>query len=254
MKVYSLTRGGISYEDPTVPSRDSLQTAYLPTISIIPLVDNNNTRVYPVVSIGDHVKEGMLIGRSKVPGAANVHAPIPGRIIKLIVWKMAGGQIIEALVIRMEGSFEKLGKHEESYSWDGMLPYDLHRLINDYGIVEMEGQGTPVSEIITSFRKEREPYTLVVRCVFDDPWLAADYVLCRERAKAVIEGSRIIARIIRASRIIFAVSHSEREIGEDFLNEAGNWDPPSSLVLVGSKYPQRNRRELEQVLRNYGNS
>ena len=251
MKVYSLSRGGISYEDPTVPPRVFSGTAFLPGISLIPLVDDYNNRVYPLVSIGDTVREGMLIGRSKSPGTANIHATVPGRIVRLISWKMAGGQNIEALVIRMEGSFEKLGKQEELYSWDGMLPYDLHRLIGDYGIVEMEGSGLPVSEIISSFRKESEPFTLVVRCVFDDPWLAADYVLCRERMKAVVEGSRIIARIIRASKIIFAVSHHEKKLGEEFIYEAGNWSPPSSLVLVGSKYPQRNRRELEQALKQY---
>jgi electron transport complex protein RnfC len=77
-------------------------------------------------------------------------------------------------------------------------------------------------------------------------------VLCRERLKAVVEGSRIIARTIRAGRIIYAVSHGEKDLGESFMAAVGNWDIPSSLALVGSRYPQRNRRELDLVLRNYG--
>jgi electron transport complex protein RnfC len=87
--------------------------------------------------------------------------------------------------------------------------------------------------------------------VFDDPWLAADYVLCRERLKAVAEGSLIMGRTGRVSRILFALSYKEKELGEALLAESGKWDIPASLVLVGSRYPQRNRRELEMVLRMY---
>jgi electron transport complex protein RnfC len=165
---------------------------------------------------------------------------------------MSDGRTNDALIIRMEGSFEKLGKRDEIYPWEGLLPYDLQRLIAEYGVVEMESPGRPVSDIIASLRNSSELVTLVVRCVFDDPWLAADYVLCKERMKAVIEGSRILARAVRAGRIIFAVSRGEKSLGDELLSHAGSWEPPSSMVLVGSRYPQRNQRELELVMRNYG--
>jgi len=251
-KVYSFPRGGISFEDSFVPSRDSCVTAFLPSLSVIPLVQHSGGRAYPVVSIGESVKEGQLIGRGQGPGSANIHATVPGRVIRLVSWKNAGGQMQEGLVIRMEGSFEKLGKREEIFPWEGMLPYDIQRTIADFGVVEMEEGGRPVSDIISSLRSAPEPITLVVRCVFDDPWLAADYVLCRERAKAVAEGAIITARTCRVSRIIYAVSSGERELGEAFLAAGTKWGISTAVVLVGSRYPQRNRRELELVLRNYG--
>ncbi|MCL2833651.1 MAG: 4Fe-4S ferredoxin [Treponema sp.] len=250
MRVYAFSRGGISFEDSAVPARNASVTAFLPGICVIPLVEGGSVRAFPIVSIGDTVKEGMLIGRGQ--GMGNVHATIPGKVIKIVSWKSASGQLNDALVIRLEGSFEKLGKREEGAPWEGMHPYDLQRLISEMGIVEMEGEGRPVSDLIGSLRNAPEPITMVVRCVFDDPWLASDYVLCNERTKAVVEGSRIMARIIKASRIIYAVSKNEKELGARFLAEAGNWDPPSMQVLVGSKYPQGNRRELEAALKNYG--
>jgi electron transport complex protein RnfC len=91
-----------------------------------------------------------------------------------------------------------------------------------------------------------------VRCVFDDPWLAADYVLCKERAQAIFEGAVITSRTCRVSRIIYAISYTEKEIGDLFTSLGNKWDIPTSIVWVGSKYPQRNRRELELVLKNYG--
>jgi electron transport complex protein RnfC len=226
--------------------------ACLPSLSVIPLVQHTGGRAYPIVSVGDTVREGMLIGRGQGPGSANVHATVPGRVIRMVSWKTAGGRTNDALVIRLEGSFERLGKREEIFPWAGLSSFDLQRIIAEYGIVEMEGSGKPVSDMLSAFRTAREPLTMVVRCVFDDPWLAADRVLCGERLKAVAEGALIMARAGRASRVVFAVSRGERELGEALLAEAGAWDIPPSLVLTGSRYPQRNRRELELVLRSYG--
>jgi electron transport complex protein RnfC len=151
-KVYSFPRGGITFSDPTVPSRNSCVDAFLPSLSIIPLIQHSGERAYPIVSVGDTVKEGMLIARGKGKGSANIHASVPGRIIRMISWKNSSGKMLDGFVIRMEGSFEKLGKKEEIFAWQGMFPHDIQRTISDFGVVEMEGKGKPVTEIISSFR------------------------------------------------------------------------------------------------------
>jgi electron transport complex protein RnfC len=226
--------------------------AFLPGLSVIPLVQHTGNRAYPIVSVGDYVREGMLIGRGQGVGSANIHAAVPGRVIRMVSWKTADGHTNDALVIRMEGYFEKLGKREEIFPWQSLSPFELQRLISEYGIVEMDGPGRPVSDILSSLRSIKEAITLVVRCVFDDPWLASDYVLCRERIRAVVEGSLIVSRASRAGRIIFAVSYEERELGRRLLSETESFDIPVSMILVSSRYPQRNRRELDLVLKKYG--
>ena len=238
--------------DSSAPSRDSCVTAFLPSLSIIPLIQHSGERSYPVVAVGEAVKEGTLLGRGRGSGSANIHATVPGRVIRMVSYRSTGGQLQDGYVIRMEGSFEKLGKREEIFPWEGMLPYDIQRTIADFGVVEMEGGGRPVSDIISSLRSAAQPIALVVNCVFDDPWLAGDYVLCKERTKAIAEGVAITARTCRVSRIIFAVSHNEKELGEAFLTAVSKWGIPANVVLTGSRYPQRNRRELELILRNYG--
>ena len=252
MKVYSFPRGGLSFDDPTVPPGNSSVVAFLPTFAVIPLIQYPGCRVDTLVSVGDTVKEGMLIGRGETPDSANVHATVPGKVVRKVGWKDNEGRPYEALLVRMEGSFECLGKKEENYL-QGRISYkELRQLLADYGIVEMEGSGRPVAGMLSELDKSESQQTLVVRCVFDDPWLAADYTLCRERFKAVVEGSFIIAQVSgKIKRVVFAVSHSEHAIGEAMLAEAAQYTIPSSMVLTGSRYPQRNRRELELVLRSY---
>jgi electron transport complex protein RnfC len=198
------------------------------------------------------VREGMLIGRASGYEAVNVHATVPGRVIRKVSWTDSAGFSSSGLVILMAGAFERLGRREEVFSWAGMNCYDLQRIIAEYGVAEMEGSGFPVAEKLSAFRNAGKQGTLVVRCVFDDPWLAADYVLCRERLEAVVEGSFIAAHVAsKVNQVVFAVSHGEKELGEAMLAAAAKWKLGASLVLTGSRYPQRNQRELELVLRDY---
>ena len=248
-KVYSFSRGGIVFHDSSVPSRDSAAIAFLPSVSVIPLIQHSGLPAIPTVSAGDTVREGMLIGRAQGSFSANVHSTVPGKVVKIASWRSSGDQVQEGIVIKLEGSFEKLGKAEEVHTWEGLLSHDIQRYISEYGVVEMDGPGRPVSDIISSVRNSSQMVTLIVRCVFDDPWLISDYVLCKERARAVMEGAAIAARSCQASRIIIAVSKKEKELGDILLKAGSNWGMPVDSVLVSSCYPQRNRRELEFALR-----
>jgi len=251
MKIYSFPRGGLPYDDPTAPGKSPAVNAFLPGLSVM-LLGSVTRPVYPVVSIGEMVREGMLIGRGSGEGCANVHAAVPGRVIKKISWKDRDGLDNNALVIRMEGAFEKLGKKEDIFIWNGLNCFDLQRIISECGIVEMENTERPLSDLISACRKVEDGVTLVVRCVFDDPWLVADIALCNDRLNAVIEGAAIVAKAgTKISQIIFAVSHHEKALGERLLAGIDKIEVPCSLVYTGSRYPQRNSRELELALRVY---
>ena len=258
MKVYSFPRGGLLYDDPTAPSADSGSVSFLPSILVIPLEQYPEGKAFPVVSPGDTVHEGMLIGRANGRGSANVHATVPGKVLRIVEWKGHEGQVNRGVVIRMDGSFDILGRNEEIASVDDLNFSGLIKILSDCGIVEMEGTGRPVAEILTSFHESAHKQTLVVRCVFDDPWLVADYVLLKDRLQAVVEGSFFIAKANKKIKhILFAVSQREKKIGQALLNAAVELgvtaqDIPFSMVLTGSRYPQRNDRELEIALRNYG--
>jgi len=252
MKIYSFPQGGLPYEDHTAPQRDKVTTAFLPAISLIPLGNGMPGKLHPLVNVGDVVKEGMLVAKATGADGVNIHAAVPGRIIRKVSWRNADGHENEAFLVKMEGMFEKLGKKPEVFSWNGLSCYDLQKMISDYGIMEMENSGRPLAKMISEKRKENN-LTLIVRCVFDDPWLAADYALCNERIKDVIEGAYITAQAcLKVRQIIFAVSYNEKELIQMFLSESQNWKSiPSALVLTGSRYPQRNSRELELALRIY---
>ncbi|MDR0639617.1 MAG: SLBB domain-containing protein [Spirochaetaceae bacterium] len=251
MDTYKFSRGGISFEDPTAPTTDKSVLAFLPSISVVPLKQHSGSLASPVVRVGDTIHEGELLARPQDPGGADIHAPIPGEIVQTYGWDMQPAQKNEAFVIKFKGGFEILGKKREEFPWRDISPFKLRALINEAGIVEMSGSGRPLQNLFVEKLGEERTRTLTVRCVFDDPWLVADAVLCREHAPQVAEGACIAARAAEADRIIFAVSKNRKETGKVLLEEAKKRERSVTLVQVGSRYPQRGRREMEIALRKY---
>ncbi|MDR2418692.1 MAG: 4Fe-4S dicluster domain-containing protein [Treponema sp.] len=225
--------------------------SFLPVLSVIPLTQNNGIKVRRLVELGDTVREGMLVGKGEEVGAANIHASVPGTVVRLVSWEMAEGVMSEGVVIRLGGNFERSGKQEEALPWDYLTSAELRNRVRDCGVVEMEGSGKPVVETLMEFDNGPKPLSLVVSCVFDDPWRVADYVLCQEYFESVVEGSAIISKMCGAEQIVFAVSSREQWLGERFITEIAKYQIPTAIVLVGYRYPQGNRRELELTLRIY---
>jgi electron transport complex protein RnfC len=256
MDTYKFSRGGISFEDPNAPATDKSVLAFLPGISVVPLKQHSGSPACPVVHVGDTIREGELLARPHDSGGADIHAPAPGEIVQTRIVRMYGqdvpsAQRNEAFVIKFKGGFEILGKKREEFPWRDASPFALRALINKAGVVEMSGGERPLQNLFVEKLGETRKRTLVVRCVFDDPWLIADAVLCRERAAHVAEGACIAARAAEADRIIFAVSNNRKETGKLLLKEAKKWDETVALVQVGSRYPQRGRRELEIAFNKY---
>jgi electron transport complex protein RnfC len=251
MRTYNFSAGGISFEDPAAPSGAESLLAFLPAVSVVPLKQHSGSPSSPVVQVGDTIREGELLALAQSAGSADVHAPIPGEIVRLYRWPLSSAPKNEAFVIKFKGSFEILGKKTAQYPWNDTSPFELRALISKAGIVEMSGGDRPLQDrFAESFRKSHVR-TLVVRCVFDDAWLAADLCLCRERAAVVAEGACIAARAVETDRIIFAVSKNRREIGKMLVAEAKNLNAVAEQVQVGFRYPQHGRRELEIALRKY---
>jgi electron transport complex protein RnfC len=201
----------------------------------------------------------MLVGRGDGT-AAGAYATVPGRVVKKTEWEDGEGRKCEGLLVRMEGSFDRLGSGTRYEEKPGGVQTksvlsgwgDLVSRLDECGIVEMEGSGRLLSGVLSQFRGTPGRRSLVVRCVFDDPWLVADRVLCERRLGAVVDGAFLIAEAFDGlDSVVFAVSSNERKMGDAMLKAAAGRGIPAFMVLTGAKYPQRNVREMQLVLRSY---
>jgi len=244
MKKYHFPQGGLVYEDEYAPLAISSTIACIPAVLVVPLMQHSGIQAIPVVSVGDTIHEGMVIGRAESKGSSNVHSPIPGRIVRMVRWRMSDGRESDAFVIRLSGSFQKLGKRPELFSWNGLSVHELQRMIAEKGVVETEEPGRPVNELLSHARNSNRRNVLVLNAVIDDPWLASEKVLLAERQAAVAEGVAIAMKVAAISQVLIAVAFNDRKVVEPLVSLIEKFDVKATIVLVGSKYPQRNNREL----------
>ncbi len=254
MKTYSFARGGIVYRDDRAPFDSAGRIAYLPTIAVVPMLQHEGVPAIPLVSIGESIREGMVVGRSASRTDSVIHAPIPGTIVKSVVWRMPDGRNTEALVVKLEGSFDKLGKRQELFSWNGMSAPELQRLIAERGVVEMDGSGRSLFDLLAKMRQSEERTLLVANAVFDDPWLAAERAVLSERAEAVAEGIEIVMKASEAASVALAATAESRGSAAQVVERLAAKGLDVRMAVLGSKYPQRNLRELDCAMRSFGKS
>lgn len=256
MKVYRLPRGGFRIADSRVPGTDSetgsrlepCTIAYLPAISVVPLTQHAGPPARALVAAGDLVHEGMLVGRAEARGAAHVHAPVSGRVLKLVRWRMSDGRETEAIVLRMQGAFTLLGKRRESWDADSISPHELRRVLQDKGLVDMEGDGTPLGDLITRHRSTTQGSVLLFNAVFDDPWKTANRYVAREYPQKMVRALSLLARAASIESIYCAIAPEDRELARALAEEAVSRNIPLEFLFCERKYPLGSREELSLLL------
>lgn len=246
MKSYRFERGGIELSrDPDYRPQVSI-TSFLPAVAVLPMVQHAGPPARILVYRGDEVREGQIVGRSDAPEGANVHAPIPGVVENVGAFVLPDGRPTQALVIRLRGSFEKLGRRSERFPWESLSATDLQRIVAEKGVVEMDGPGRSLAPLIAKARKSAA-VLVVVNAVFDEPGEDADRSVLTERINAAAEGLGILVRAIGAKAgkgALIAVSVGEEAAAGKLAAACSSWGQKPDLVSVGTAFPQRRPREL----------
>ncbi len=200
--------------------------AFLPGIACVLLKQHAGKSARCVVGRGDRVREGMVIGRSEGPKSADVHAPIPGLVLDVRAVALPEGDRAEAVVIALDGSFDRLGRREERYLWKSMARRDILGAIRDRGVVDTEHPGEPLYDLLSS---QRDTGCLVLNAIESEPYLRTEAFILRRRGAEVIEGLGIIRKVINPSRTLVVTEAPARSRAR----EPGDAEALSSLLPKG---------------------
>lgn len=244
----SFRHGGLSLESKRswgLPS--SIPNAFLPAQALVLLRQNGGPAARCLVSIGDFVREGALIGKGEAIGAAHVHAPVPGIVRDIREVREADGKPCLAVEILLQGNFDRLGKREERYVWTSMSRADLVQTIRDRGVVEMGESGRPVVDILGEGGKTE---ALILNCIESEPWVRTENAVLHERHAAVLEGFAILRRLLEPARAMAAIEHDqEGEFPMETRKELGKAESALEVVEFLRRYPQDLPNQLLSALR-----
>ena len=224
-----------------VERRGPVKNAFLPNGAVILLKQHAGPQARCVVRRGEYVREGMVIGRADGALSANVHSSIPGVVRDIRIADLPGGGQAEAVVVALEGSFDRLGRRGERYLWKSMGRNEMLTSLRERGVVDTEAPGSPLFDLLSD---RRDLGLLVINAVECEPYLRAEARLLEDKGAEVMEGLAILRKILSPRRTVVATTSATLSLSPDSDDESG----PIEWVHLDRRYPQDMPRQLLDAL------
>lgn len=228
----------------------AIQPCPLPGTLVLSLLQHAGALAEPLVQAGDHVVAGQCIARVGHQRGAHLHAPAAGRVRSVEPRPLPGMPGISAPHIILDVD---AGQQDPAQApaqplpvldpWSAPREALLDR-IREAGIAGMGGAGFPAAEKLAVPRS-----MLVINGAECEPYVACDDRLIREQAPRVVQGSRLLQRIVGAERVIIALEDGMIDAATALRDALAQADAPGlELVLLPTRYPQGGERQLIQAL------
>ncbi len=233
--------GGLHVCEHKETSNMPIEIMKAPEKVAIPLVQHIGAPVAPVVSPGDKVKKGQVIGRADDVLSCPVHSSVSG-VVSGIEERIVGASRVNHIII------ENDRRDDECLYKPCTAPYSLYEVINavrEAGISGMGGATFPTYAKIQSAATKAK--TLIVNCAECEPYITANHRLMLESPDEVIGGAEILAEVLNIENTVFAIEDNKPDAIELFgekLSEKEKY----SVAVMKTKYPQGDERQLIYAL------
>lgn len=217
-----------------MPIQDLLQPAEL----IIPLRQHIGAPNRRLVSVGERVKAGQIIGDSDASVSAPVHTGLSGVVREIGSRLTQTGQMEDCVVIDVDQEQEKPKCPAEDVT--KLTKDEIVQRIKAAGIVGMGGAGFPTH---IKIQPQQKIEYLVLNGCECEPFLTCDHRLMLEEADEMIEGARILSRVLDNAKVIFGVEVNKQD-AIDVLRAKLEKEELMEVVALDVKYPQGAEKQL----------
>ncbi len=207
----------------------------VPEELFVSLVQHVGAPAEKVVAVGDRVLEGQLIAKASGNISASVHSPVSGTVKEFVFLPTVSGGSAEHVVIKNDFFYEK--------QWmDPLSPEpsaeEIKTRIAEAGIVGMGGAGFPTHAKLSPRGKVD---VLIINGAECEPYITCDARIMYERAETVIDGVRLLKKVLGAERAIVAVEANKNLAINALKDFAGDG---LEVLPLRVKYPQGAEKQL----------
>ena len=211
---------------------------------VIPMVQHIGAPCTPLVNVGDRVLRGQKIGDGEglcVP----VHSSVSGTVVAIEPRPHTSGRMVNAVVIENDfqdevGPANPITGPLEEVEIDAIL----HN-IREAGIVGMGGAAFPGN--VKALSAMGNVDTLIANACECEPYITADDSLLRTQPERVLEGMRIMKRVLNPGRVVLAVEDNKAKAIEIIRSFQKDY-PEIELAVLPTRYPQGAEKQLIQAL------
>ncbi len=245
MKLFRI-RGGVDVAHrKELSSEEPIMPLPLPSRLYVPLRQHGGAPAEPVVSVGDRVLKGQLLAAPQGSVSAPVHAPTSGEILNIGRQITAHPSAIPqpTIVLESDGCEEWVDLPPPIRDPFAASAASLATRVADCGIVGLGGAAFPTAVKLDAAARGTVD-TLVINGAECEPYLTCDDRIMRERAGEIIDGVRIMAHALGATRIVIAIERNKPQALDTMTRAADTVGPEILIVAIPARYPMGSERHL----------
>jgi electron transport complex protein RnfC len=246
MKLFRL-RGGVHPEGRKELAADRvIRVLPMPERLFVPLLQHVGAPAQPLVSVGDRVLKGQLIGASQGTISAPIHASTSGRVIAIGDFPAAHPSGLTAPTITIEADGEDRWLEAEAVSDPFSLTSDeIAARVGAAGIVGLGGATFP-SAVKLNLSRKNKVHTLIINGGECEPYITCDDRIMRERAAAIIEGVRLIRYAVGAVDVMVGIEEN-KPVALAAMQDAAS-GTEVKVIAVPAMYPMGWDKQMIRAL------
>ncbi|MFH1848601.1 MAG: electron transport complex subunit RsxC [archaeon] len=212
-----------------------VNSAGIPDIAVIPLLQHIGAPCDPVVTVGDHVLAGQLVGESKAAFSAKIHASVSGKVTHLEKRPCPGGTDSMCIVIEHDGKDQWIKASPRR----NPAKSDIVNIIRDAGIVGMGGAMFPTH---IKLNPKKPVDTVILNCAECEPHISADHRLLLENPDEVVKGLKLVAGAVKARSALIGIEDNKQDAVAGLSRSGGD------VKVLATRYPQGAEKMLIRAL------
>lgn len=216
-----------------------------PSRVVIPLQQHIGAPCKPVVSKGDIVKAGQMIGEPVAFMSSAVHASVSGVVVDVQPALVANGTQLMSVIIDNDFKDEwvELSPVAEP---EKMTVQELSDLARRMGIVGLGGATFPTA-VKLNVPAGKKVDTLVLNGAECEPYLSADHRLMLEHAEQIASGARLIQKVLGIPNVAIGIEDNKMDAVEALRKACEKYDG-FRVEALKTKYPQGGEKQLVYAL------
>ena len=224
-----------------------VHAAPLPRKLVIPLRQHIGNPAKPVVSVGERVLKGQMIGEADGYISAAVHASSSGIVSAIgpAVVPHISGLPDECITLSTDGRDEWIDHAPLDYRV--MEPADLRMRLRDLGLAGLGGAVFPSAAKLDPGTAHSCP-TLIINGGECEPWITCDDVLMRLHADDILQGVAVMRHLLGSTEILVGIEDNKPEAIAAMQTAADKLDFAVEVVAVPAIYPAGGAKQLIETL------
>ncbi len=229
-------KGGIHPPDKKELSKDQpIEPTKPPKRVVIPIVQHLGAPCKLAVSIGQEVKKGEVVGTPEGFVSAPVHASVSGKVTAIGEFPLPTGRMVTSVIIDNDGN-EEWTALKDNPDYLNLSADELRAKVKDAGLVGMGGAAFP-THVKLSPPKEKPIDVVIINGAECEPYLTADYRLMLERPVEIIEGLKVLMKILGVAKGFIGIENNKPDAVE-VMKKAAAGEQNIEVCALEVKYPQ----------------